>query len=184
MDCTKKIVVVFPGRGYSCSTGLLADGIVRWRELGYEVLPLDFSEVPFKQIETFAEAFDRAEACAMKQLADVDLSGYEDLVFFSKSLGTVASARCAANLGLIPRMLPLTPLPETLDLTKPGDRVMGMVVGTNDRYVDWHRVRAFCAERSLPCLVCEGVGHSLADPNDKARTETIRQQVLALCRPL
>lgn len=184
MSESRKLVVVFPGRGYTCATGLLADGILRWKELGYEVLPLDFSAIPFARIDTFAEAFDRVEAAALAQLAGVDLVHCDDLVFFSKSMGTVAAARCAADLGLHPRMLPLTPLPETLDLTRPGDQVLGMAVGTNDRYIDWHRVRNFCRERGIPCLVCEGVGHALADRNDPARTESIRRQVLALCRPL
>lgn len=184
MSDARRLAVVFPGRGYTCSTGLLADGILRWRALGYEVLPLDFSAIPFSQIDTFAEAFDRVEAAALEQLAGVDLEHCEDLVFFAKSMGTVAAARCAARLGLHPRMLPLTPLPETLDLTKPGDTVLGMAVGTRDRYIDWHRVQAFCQERGIPCLVCPGVGHSLADRNDPVGTEAIRQQVLALCRPL
>ena len=184
MSEPRKLAVVFPGRGYTCSTGLLADGINLWKELGYEVLPLDFSAIPFSRIGTFAEAFDRVEAAALEQLAGADLVQCTDLVFFSKSMGTVAAARCAARLGLRPRMLPLTPLPETLDLTKPGDRVMGMAVGTADRYIDWHRVRAFCKERDIPCVIGQGVGHSLADKNAPANTEAIRQQVLALCRPL
>lgn len=120
MSDARRLAVVFPGRGYTCSTGLLADGITRWRELGYQVLPLDFSAIPFSRIDTFAEAFDRVEAAALEQLAGVDLEHCDDLVFFAKSMGTVAAARCAARLGLHPRMLPLTPLPETLDLTRPG----------------------------------------------------------------
>lgn len=179
---TRKIVVVFPGTGYTCRTGLLADGIRRWRELGYEVVPLDFSAIPFAEIETFAEAFDLAEAEALRQLAEYDLQGLTDLVFFSKSLGTVVAPRCAARLGLHPRMLYLTPLAETLALTGDSDRVMGMVAGTTDRLLDWRTVEAFCARRRIPCVICEGVGHSLADANDPARTEAIRRRVLALCR--
>lgn len=184
MSDARRLAVVFPGRGYTCSTGLLANGITRWRELGYQVLPLDFSAIPFSRIDTFAEAFDRVEAAALEQLAGVDLVHCDDLVFFAKSMGTVAAARCAARLGLHPRMLPLTPLPETLDLTRPGDTVLGMAVGTADRYIDWHRVQGFCRERGIPCVIGKGVGHSLADKNDPTGTEAIRQQVLALCRPL
>lgn len=176
-----KLAVVFPGTGYTCRTGLLADGIARWRALGYEIAALDFSAIPFAEIETFAEAFDRAEAEALRQLAGYDLQGRADLVFFSKSLGTVVAPRCAARLGLHPRMLYLTPLAETLALTGDQDRVMGMVAGTADRLLDWRTVEEFCVRRAIPCVICEGVGHSLADPNDPARTDDIRRRVLALC---
>lgn len=177
-----KLAVVFPGTGYTCRTGLLADGIGQWQALGYEVIPLDFSAIPFAEIDTFEEAFDRAETEALRQLAKHDLNACTDLVFFSKSLGTVVAPRCAARLGLRPRMLYLTPLAETLALTGDRDRVIGMVAGTADRLLDWRAVEEFCARRTIPCVICEGVGHSLADPNDPARTDDIRRRVLALCR--
>lgn len=183
MTSPQKTVVVFPGTGYTCSTGLLADGIQHWQALGYHVIPLDFSHIPFADIETFSDAFDAAEASALRQLAEENLDHCIDLVFFSKSLGTVVAPRCAAALRLHPRMLYLTPLPETLALTGADDQVIGMVVGTRDPLIDWHVVQDFCNAKSIPCLVCEKVGHSLADPSDSARTEAIRQQVLALCRP-
>lgn len=176
-----KLAVVFPGTGYTCRTGLLADGIERFRELGYEIAALDYSDIPFAEIDTFEEAFDRAEAEALRQLEQYDLQNRKDLIFFSKSLGTVVAPRCAARLGLRPRMLYLTPLAETLALTGDRDWVMGMAAGTTDRLMDWRIVEEFCARRGIPCVICEGVGHSLADPGDPARTDDIRRRVLALC---
>ena len=177
-----KLLVAFPGKGYTCETGLLAAGITRYRELGYEVLALDYPGVDFAALPSLTVGFDRAEAAARPQLDRVDWGRYGDVVFLSKSLGTVVAARTLRRTGVPARSLYLTPLPETLPLVQPGDRVLAMVSGEADRYIDWHVVRDFCAARQIPFCLAPGVGHRLADPHSPAATAAIEQAVLKFCR--
>lgn len=179
---SNKLLVAFPGTGYTCQTGLLAAGIARYRELGYEVLALDYPGVDFASIPTFDKAFDRAEAAARPRLDGVGRGRYGDVVFLSKSLGTVVAARTLRRTGVPARSLYLTPLAETLALVQPGDRVIAMVSGETDRLIDWQVVRDFCAARHFPFYLAPGVGHRLADPHSPAATASIEQAVLKFCR--
>ena len=159
---TQKLLVLFPGIGYTCGTGLLAAGAARGQAAGYTVLPLAYS----------------AQTAA--QRAAVDWGAYTDIVFLSKSLGTVVAARSLRQLGVAARSLYLTPLAGALAAVRPGDTVLGMVSGGADSYIDWHLVRDFCAGQNLPFLLVPGAGHRLTIPDDAAASEEYAGKILEM----
>ena len=89
----KKLLVLFPGIGYTCETGLLAAGATLARAAGYEVLALRYSAQAAAQRPDLDAAARIAEADVCAQLDGVDWPAYADIVFLSKSLGTVVAAR-------------------------------------------------------------------------------------------
>ena len=107
---TQKLLVLFPGIGYTCGTGLLAAGAARGQAAGYTVLPLAYSAQTAAQRADLDAAACTAQADAGAQLAAVDWGAYTDIVFLSKSLGTVVAARSLRQLGVAARSLYLTPL--------------------------------------------------------------------------
>ena len=178
----RNLLVAFPGTGYTCGTGLLAAGLARAKAAGYETLPLDYG-IDFGPVPTFAEAFNLAEAAVRPQLAAVSWARYDDILFLSKSLGTVTAARTLRALAphSVPiRSLYLTPLADTLALVQPGDTVLGMVSGETDRLIDWRAVQTFCAGHGFPFLLCPGVGHGLAAEGDDAGNAAITANVLTM----
>lgn len=178
------LAVFFPGRGYTCREPLMQKCIAHYAAQGYETRCLDFSMLPLQTVSTLEQAAALARPQAEAQLAGVDWQAYSDVAFVSKSLGTACAAWMEPRLprGVRPNQLYLTPLPQTLPFVTGRSRVMGMVLGTEDRFLEAAVLREFCARYSLPCLIVPGVGHSLRRP-DPAETEEIDRRIIALCRP-
>lgn len=157
----KDLAVFFPGTGYTCGEALLVQLAQAFERRGYEVAKLDFQGLPFQEVSTLKEAAELAKPAVQRQLAALDPAGYGEIVFVSKSLGTVCAGWLEGEWGVCPRQLYLTPLPETLQYIRPASRVAGMVLGTQDRFLSAEALRAFCAQRGIPCLIAPGTGHSL-----------------------
>ena len=178
----KGIAILFPGTGYTCAELLMESCARTYAALGYEAVQISFAGIPFREIETLEEAAEQAERTLQAQLAGIAFEAYADVVFISKSLGTVCAARLEEQLARSPRQLYLTPLPQTLPYVKEPSRVIAMVIGTGDKYMDSTFLSSFCAERDIPCLVVQGVGHSLKDEGSPAHTDEINAWILSLCR--
>lgn len=176
----KKLLVLFPGIGYTCETELLAAGAALARAAGYEVLALRYGAQVAAQRPDLDAAARTAEADVRAQLDGVDWPTYADIVFLSKSLGTVVAAQALRRLGAAARSLYLTPLGGALAAIAPGDAVLGLVSGGADKYIDWRTVQAFCAARGLPFLLVPGAGHRLTVPDDAAASAAYAQKILAL----
>jgi len=175
------IVVCFPGTGYTCRERLITLCAQQYAVRGYDVVRLDFSHIPFKEIETIEEAVAVAMRAVRRQLADVDFSGYSDVVWISKSLGTICAALAAREQSKPPRQLFLTPVSFTLTEIMPDSDVIAMVLGTQDRFLTSEALAEFCSERNFRYCIINGVGHSLKDDADPERTERINGQIAALC---
>ena len=175
------IAVCFPGTGFTCKEALFERLISVYESRGYEVIKLDFTHIPFREIESLEEAVALALRAAKRQLAGVMFQDYEDVVFLSKSLGTILAAQYEHEFALKPRHLYLTPLNKTLMLVQPESRVISMVLGTQDRFLTGRALASFCEERNIPYYLVEGVNHSLKDDQDAQRTATIIDQVANLC---
>lgn len=174
------LVVLFPGTGYTCQEPLMQKIANRFSQRGFEAVKLDFSSVPFREIATLEEAAKRAQPLVLEQLKNCEPTAYESIVFVSKSLGTVCAGRLEEQWGLPVRQIYLTPLPETLAYVKAGSRVTGMVIGTEDKFLDAGVLQSFCRQRGIPCLVARGTGHRL-DYQDQRLAEELEQNILTLC---
>ncbi|MEN6339324.1 MAG: hypothetical protein ABFD03_04290 [Clostridiaceae bacterium] len=175
------IVVCFPGTGYTCRERLFSLCAEAYEARGYETVKLDFSHIPFKEIETLEEAVAVAMRAVKRQLDGVIFKEYEDVVWISKSLGTVCAALAEKELIVFPRQLFLTPVPDTLKEIRPITNVIAMVLGTEDRFITGDALAEYCADRGYRYCLINGVGHSLKDDSDPERTERINEQIVALC---
>ncbi len=175
------IVVCFPGTGYTCKERLFTLCADSYAKRGYDVVKLDFSHIPFKEIETLEEAVAIAMRAVRRQLGDVDFTSYSDVVWISKSLGTICAAIAEKEQKKPPRQLFLTPVSFTLTEMKPDSNVIAMVLGTQDRFLTSEAIAEFCSDRDIRYCIINGVGHSLKDDADSERTERINEQIVALC---
>lgn len=178
----KGIVIAFPGMGYTCQEKLIAACLGKYRSQGYEIVTLDFSEIPFKELGGYQKAFEQAKKAVLQQVKEIHFQEYADVVFLSKSFGTICAGWLAQQLAIFPRHLFLTPLPETLPFVKEDTKVTAMVIGTEDGFMDPEQLSVFCARQAIPCLVVKGVGHSLKNHEDAARTEEINRMIVGLCQ--
>ena len=95
----EKLVIIFPGIGYHCDKPLLYYAKKLAKEHGYEeIVSLKYSYIG-KNIrgneKKMQEACDILYQQAEKQLELIDFSKYAEVVFISKSVGTVISSSYA-----------------------------------------------------------------------------------------
>ncbi|WP_405106711.1 hypothetical protein MHH28_25495 [Paenibacillus sp. FSL K6-1217] len=110
---SKMLAVVFPGQNYSAERPLLDYAGKLAREYGCDLLLLEYgyqaARVSFKREEIDIVA----EEC---KIALASLPDYEQLLFISKSMGTIIAGKVASEPGVGEKVshLFLTPVPESL----------------------------------------------------------------------
>ncbi len=183
-----KLAVLFPGIGYTCDKPLLYYGSKLAEQAGYEIkkvayaLPekVQFKGNPEKMEEGFRSLYVQAEEC----LKDVDWAQYEEVLFVSKSIGTVIAAAYAGRLA-IPnlRHVLYTPLEYTFGYHP--QQAIGFS-GTDDSWCDFAEVHRLAREQGIFVNVYAGANHSLETGNvpkdlatlqdvmDKTRTFILR----------
>jgi hypothetical protein len=158
---SKKAAVFFPGIGYGLDRPLLyyAKKIALHR--GYETIDVPYTGFPKKvrgDRAKMKEAFDIAMSQTEEILKDVDFSEYKDIIFVSKSVGTVVAAHYAHEHDITVNHVFFTPLEETFM----HDDQKGVVFhGTNDPWADTLAIQKRCAELKLPLNLYDGANHSL-----------------------
>ena len=105
----KKLAVIFPGVGYTCTKPLLYYTASMAAERGYEIIRLDYGQ----DIHTFhgrtpAELepiIKLAIKRTLPQLENVPFSEYDDIIFISKSIGTTIACQLETALQLKGKVL-------------------------------------------------------------------------------
>lgn len=87
----RKLLVLFPGVGYSTARPLLYYAKRMGQEKGYEVLELEYSRMPEHPFDNLKETAKTVCACAEAWAEHVDWEKYDKIAFVSKSVGTVAA---------------------------------------------------------------------------------------------
>ena len=157
----KKLAVLFPGIGYTCDKPLLYYSSKIAVKLGFEVIPVPYRNFPVgvkgnaeKMQQSFLLALDQAKGI----LKRIDWDGYEDIVFASKSIGTVVSSCYAKENNLHVRSILFTPVEETFQFaTLPAIAFHG----TADPWADTGRIEAACKEAGILLFLTKQANHSL-----------------------
>lgn len=156
-----KLCILFPGIGYHCDKPLLYYSAKLARSKGYEVIALKYGGFPQGakgNDEKMRSAAEHALIQSEQQLAGVDLSSYEDIVFVGKSIGTAACLAFRANKNIRARCILLTPL----TLTFEHDPAKSIAFnGTADPWAATEDIKRLCAERAIELHIYDGADHSL-----------------------
>lgn len=194
-----KLAVLFPGIGYTCDKPLLYYAGKLAQGLGYELKRVEYGNFPAGikgDQEKMKAAFESALTQTEEILKDVDFAQYEDILFISKSVGTVVAACYRQKYHIACRSISFTPLEETFmfieahDIvptdTMPRECVSAggiMFHGTKDPWVrDSSLIRKGCERIGQPLYITENGNHSLETGNvalDIANLQKIMEQVEA-----
>ena len=172
----EKIAVIFPGIGYHSDKPLLYYSKKIARQHGYRIVEVQFhgldksvllgmdkitipSAEDHEARRKMMEAFGTATREAEEQLEGIDFSEYEDIMFVSKSIGTVAASVFAAREHVPARQVYFTPLEQTFSLIEEGN---GLVFfGTDDPFIDTARIEELCRDKKLAYRIFDGGNHSI-----------------------
>ena len=164
-----RIAALFPGIGYNKSMPLLYHAGKLALQQDFKVKALDFKGFPTRlkgNRDAMMQAFSVAVAQAEEQLRFIDFPVYDDVVFISKSVGTVAAAIYAAKYHVPARQLYFTPLEQTFSLVEAGN---GLVFhGTADSWASTAAVTEGCETKQLTLKTIPDANHSLETGNVSA----------------
>lgn len=104
----RKLLVLFPGVGYSTARPLLYYAKRIGQEKGYEVLELEYSRMPEHPFDNLKETAKTVCACAEAWAEHVDWEKYDKIAFVSKSVGTVAAGFLTRTLSEAAEQEPLS----------------------------------------------------------------------------
>ena len=174
-----KIAVYFPGIGYHCDKPLLYYSRSIANKLGYE----NSRNVNYtynagnirgneeKMKETYEILFSQTET----ELAEIIWSEYEDVLFMSKSIGTIIATSYAQKYGLKhARHILYTPLAQTF-LFAPNNAIG--FIGTADPWSDTDEIIHLSDINHIPMTVYDGCNHSL-ECNDTLKNIDILKDVM------
>lgn len=158
-----KLAVIFSGIGYTCDKPLLYYAGSLAAQNGYECKKVLYALPGDARIrgnlEKMEEAFRILYAQAKECLADIDWKQYEEIVFLSKSIGTVIAASYARELeGVAIRHVLYTPLEHTFRFQP--QNAIGFI-GTADAWSVPAEVIKLATHQGIPMHVYDNANHSL-----------------------
>ncbi len=177
-----KLAIIIPGMGYTKDRPLLYYAGKLLSAAGYDLLHIEFSNLPKKIrgnreliLQTAVQCYD--QACA--QLDSIDFTSCTDLLFVGKSIGTIVAARYIVEHDLNARQIWYTPLQETLDTAfsatpSPDPENILAFIGTDDPWSDIPKLLHTASEHHLNIHVYDDCNHSLETTDVDKNIEILR----------
>ncbi len=172
----QKIAVYFPGIGYHCDKPLLYYSRSIANKLGYESsrnISYTYNAGNIrgndgKMKEAYGTLFSQAEDA----LADIPWPEYGDVLFVSKSIGTIIATSYAEKYGLKnAKHILYTPLAQTFAFA-PGNAIG--FIGDADPWSNLDEIRKLSAANHIPLTVYDGCNHSLECGDTLKDIETLK----------
>ena len=182
-----KIAVYFPGIGYHCDKPLLYYSRKAACELGYQ----DYRNISYTYSagnirgndKKMKEAYEALLSQTEAQLADMAWPEYDDVLFVSKSIGTIIAASYAAKHGLkSARHILYTPLAQTFHFA-PTNAIA--FIGTADPWSDTDEIIRLVDANHISIAVYEGCNHSLECADTLKNIENLKdimQRAMDFCK--
>ena len=182
MGMDKKLAVIFPGVGYHTDKPLLYYGKKLARAAGFQIIDVSYGgfqgnikESRQKMEEAFLSACTQAEEI----LKGEDFDKYDQILFISKSIGTVVAAEYAKNHDIDAAQIYFTPLEDTFRFA---ERKKGVAFhGTKDPWADTCKIEMLCAGKEIPLFKTKGANHSLETGNVQEDIENL-SRVMKRCK--
>ena len=160
-----KLAVIFPGIGYTADKPLLYYSRRIAAGHGFEIRVMDYTGFPAKiqgNRNRMEQSFQIALQQSVEMLSDVDFTGYDEILFIGKSIGTIVAAKIASESPAKDRihLILYTPLEDTFSFDF-GESIA--FTGEDDPWVGRgeSRILSICEERSIPCTLIPSANHSL-----------------------
>jgi len=175
----KNLVVLFPGTGYTVSSPLLYYADFKYYVKGYDNIKINYGECVRKDI-SWDEIIENIKVHVSEQIKNVDFSKYEDVLFVSKSLGTIIAGWLADKLAINIRHIYLTPLGGTLQYIKSGKNISIVIAGTKDNFMEACVLAEHCEREKIKLELIENTGHSLEIAGDMNVNIDILKRIVEL----
>jgi predicted alpha/beta-hydrolase family hydrolase len=177
---SEKLLVMLPGRGYTCEHPLLYTLRRAAGQMGFDVLSVQYG-FQITNTEPGPEMTAYLQSDVQQAVEPVLARGYRRVCIAGKSLGTPLSAELARSLTQeAVSLILLTPI---------GGAVQGLgniptlaIIGTADPLYSTEEVAAFQNHPSIKWKVYEGLNHSLEVKGDWASSLSSLPDIIRTCQ--
>ena len=152
----KKLVVFFPGAGYGMDCPLLYYADFLYETNGYERKVMDYQSIVRNPQLSVEEKKKQVRDFVANQAKDIIFDEYEEIVFVSKSVGTIEAGWLAEQLSVKVTQIFLTPVSETIPYFTLDNKI---VIGTKDKA--YEIVKTTCDEKHIAAVYIEDANHFL-----------------------
>ena len=152
----KKLVVIFPGIGYGLDSPLLYYADFIYETKGFDRVHMNYQSI-FTNIDlSLEEKLQKVREYLLEQVKDIKFDVYDEVVFLSKSVGSVEAGILAERLKLDVVQVFITPIEEAISYCEKNSVV---VIGTQDKA--YERFKNCCDENKIKALYVKDANHSL-----------------------
>ena len=150
----KKLAVIFPGMNYNSNKPLLyyIKKILIKEE--FDIVEIEYSKLPNDKMKAFETAIVKAN----ENIKDILWADYDEILFVSKSIGTVLAGKIASELKLPIKHIYLTPVNETLPFMIADGIAFS---GKSDPMIDTSLLISECKKKEIQLYLYEECNHSI-----------------------
>ena len=180
----KNLIVLFPGAGYTVDSPLLYYAEFKYYVKEYKCIKINYGDCLKSGKENnkpFSDIIEDAKKFVLNQVKDIDLSIYDDILFVSKSFGTVIAGWLSETLNKNNiRHIYLTPIGDTLQYIKNSENISVVIAGTKDRHFDANILKEHCEREQIKLELIENADHGLEITGDMNINIDILKRVVEL----
>ncbi|MCI1779949.1 MAG: hypothetical protein LKI53_08345 [Bacteroidales bacterium] len=185
----KKLLVVFPGLGYSSDRPLLYYARKIAGIKNYDVINADYAgTIKFGKTKISEETAQNGYIACKPILDKIDFRSYDKILFVSKSIGTTIGKisekeilSSGKNPGMKIRHCLLSPLEMTFKYANENDIYM---CGTEDQFTSMAAIKRFTVSNKVKFYLYERANHSLEVPDDIDATLKIEKDIISIYKKI
>ena len=152
----KKLLIIFPGVGYGLDSPLLYFADFVYETKGFDRIHMNYQNIFANKDLSLEEKLQKVREYILEQVKDTNFDSYDEVVFLSKSVGSVEAGILAKRLNLEVVQVFITPIEEAISYCKENSIV---VIGTQDKAYELYKNH--CDENKMKALYVEDANHSL-----------------------
>ena len=152
----KKIVIIFPGAGYGLDCPLLYYADFIYETKGFDRIHMNYQSILSNTELSIENKLTKVREYVWEQVKDVNFAVYDEIVFLSKSIGSVEAGILAERLGIKAIQVFITPIEEAISYC---DMDSYVVIGTKDKA--YQSYKEYCDTNRIKVLYVNDANHSL-----------------------
>lgn len=152
----KKLIILFPGVGYGFDHPLLYYADFVYEAKGFERIYMRYQDIFFDTELFFEEKATKVREYVLEQAEHIDFSAYDEIVFLSKSVGSVEAGALAEKLGIKVNQIFITPIEGAVPYCNSDSCV---IIGTRDDAYPIYKKH--CDDNKVKVLYIDNADHSL-----------------------
>ena len=152
----KKLLIIFPGVGYGLDSPLLYYADFVYETKGFDRIHMNYQNIFSDRDLPLENKLRKVREYIFEQVKDINFDLYDEVVFLSKSIGSVEAGILAERLNLEVTQIFITPIEEAIFHCNINSVV---VIGTQDKAYELYK--DYCDKNNIKAMYIKDANHSL-----------------------